>query len=111
MWAFGRKITALAVAGSMCVVPTAAIGASRPAAAAPAPVAVAPASPWVALSAMTASSSAASAAAAQDIDEGPGFPPIAPLLVIVATIAAAIYIATRNDDHGHVHFVIPVSPD
>ena len=66
---------------------------------------------------MTANASAASnAAAAQryyDDRDRPGFPPIAPLLVILATIAVAIYILVKDDDHGHIHLPLPepVSPN
>jgi hypothetical protein len=59
---------------------------------------------------MTSSSSAASSAAAAQGYERPGFPPIAPLLVILATIAAAIYIAVKDDDGGHVDLPLPASP-
>jgi hypothetical protein len=115
MSGFGRKITAAAVAMSLCAVPTAAIAASpaapvaMPATAVPASQTAAPTSPWLTLSAMTTSSSAATAAAAaEDYDDGPGWPPIAPLIVILATIAVAIYIVTK-DDSGDLHFQ-PVSP-
>jgi hypothetical protein len=50
---------------------------------------------------MTTSSSAATAAAAAERDERPGFPPHSPLGVILATIAAAIYILVE-DDHGRI---------
>lgn len=113
MSAFGRKITAAAVALSLCAVPTAAIAATPAPPAAATRVAATPASSWLALSAMTTSSSAAStAAAAQDYDDGPGFPPIAPLIVILATIAAAIYIAAKGDGNGEfdLNLPTPVSP-
>ena len=106
MSGFGRKITAAAIAVSLCAVPTAAIGAA-PSPAAP-PVAAAPTNPWLTLSAMTTSSSAAtSATAAQGYDGGSGFPPAVPLAVILATIAMAIYILTRDDDDGNLS---PISP-
>jgi len=59
----------------------------------------------------TSSSAATTAAAARDYDDrGPGFPPIAPLLVILATIAVAIYILVKDND-GHIGFhPNPVSP-
>ena len=100
-----RKITAAAIAASLTVVPTGAIAA--PTAAAPAATAT-PANPWVALSAMTSTSSSASAAALQD-DDGPGFPPIAPLIVILGTIALAVYILTKDDDGDDLG--LPLSPD
>jgi len=107
MMGFGRKITAAAIAFSLCAVPTAAIGASPTPAVAP--VAAAPASPWLTLSAMTTSSSAAtSAVAAQDGDGGPGFPPVVPLVIILATVALAIYILTKDDNDGDFS---PISPD
>ena len=57
---------------------------------------------------MTVSSSAATnAAAEQGYDDGSGFPPVVPLVIILATIATAIYILTKDDDHGHF---VPVSP-
>ena len=50
----------------------------------------------------------ASAAALQD-DDGPGFPPIAPLIVILGTIALAVYILTKDDDGDDLG--LPLSPD
>lgn len=99
MSGFVRKLAAVAVATSLLAVPTGAIAAS-PAAAPPTARQAAnttTANPWVTLSAMTSSSSAASAAAAQG-EEGPGFPPIPPLIVILGTIALAVYILTKDDD-------------
>jgi len=100
MLGFGRKLTAAAVAMSLCAVPTVAIGAT-PAAPAAVPQASVQGNPWLTLSAMTTSSSATTAAVAGQGNDGPGFPPIAPLAVILATIAAAIYIAVNNGN-GHV---------
>lgn len=108
MSGFGRKITAAAVAMSLCAVPTAAIGAAPIAPAASAPVAAAPASPWVALSAMTTGSSASSAALAAQGEGDPGFPPIAPLVVILATIAVGVFILVKDDDDRLDG--IPISP-
>lgn len=108
MSAFGRKITAAAIAISLCAVPTAAIGASPSPAAVP--VAAAPTNPWLTLSAMTTSSSAATSATAtaeQGYDDGLAFPPAVPLVVILATVAMAIYILTRDDDDGNLS---PISP-
>ena len=56
---------------------------------------------------MTGSSAATTAAAAQG-DPGPGFPPIAPLAVILATIAMAVYLLVK-DENPHFH-AEPVSP-
>ena len=112
MSGFGRKITAAAVALSLCAVPTAAIGATPVAPVVVAQTVAPPTSSWLTLSAMTTSSSAASAAAAQADEGGPGFPPIAPLIVILATIAAAIYIAAKGSGNGEFHLRLPppVSP-
>lgn len=104
---FTRKLTAAAIATSLLAVPTAGIAAAPAAARAPAAATTA-ANPWVALSAMTSSSSATTTAAAQDYDDGPGFPPIAPLVVILATIALGVYILTKNDDDDDLG--IRVSP-
>ena len=101
-----RKITAAAIAASLTVVPTGAIAA--PTAAAPAATAT-PANPWLALSAMTSTSSSAASAAALQDDDGPGFPPIAPLIVILGTIALAVYILTKDDDGDDLG--LPLSPD
>lgn len=104
-----RKITAAAIAASLTVVPTGAIAAS-PAAPTAAPAASAtPANPWLALSAMTSTSSSAASAAALQDDDGPGFPPIAPLIVILGTIALAVYILTKDDDGDDLG--LPLSPD
>jgi hypothetical protein len=56
---------------------------------------------------MSSSSSTAAAAAAQG-DEGPGFPPISPLAVIVGTIILGIYILLKDDDGDPLG--LPVSP-
>lgn len=102
-----RKVTAAAIAASLTAVPTGAIAAS-PAAPTAAPAASSTsANPWVALSAMTSTSSSATAAL-QD-DDGPGFPPIAPLIVILGTIALAVYILTKDDDGDDLG--LPLSPD
>lgn len=109
MSGFGRKFTAAAIAVSLCAAPTAAIGAAPVAPVAATQSAAAPVSPWLTLSAMTTSSSAATtAAAAQGYDDGPGWPPIAPLAVILATVAAMVYILVK-DHNGHFHFQ-PLSP-
>jgi hypothetical protein len=106
-----RGLTAAVVAVSLCSVSTAAISASP----AP-PVAVAPASAvtpnaWLTLSAMTSSSSAATAAA-DDYNDGVGFPPWPVLAVILATIAVGIYILVKDDnDDLDIDFnPEPVSP-
>ncbi|MFL6724323.1 MAG: hypothetical protein ACJ8FC_03655 [Sphingomicrobium sp.] len=100
MSGLARKFTAASVAAALFVVPTGAIAAS------PAPVpqptaqqaaAAASANPWLTLSAMTSSSSSAATAAAAQGDDGPGFPPIAPLIVILGTIALAVWILVHDD--------------
>ena len=93
---FTRKLTAAAIATSILAGSTSRIAAAPRTARARAAATTA-ASPWIALSAMTSSSSATTTAAAQDYDDGPGFPPIAPLVVILATIALGVYILTKND--------------
>lgn len=105
-----RRVTAAFVAASLIAVPTSAIAAKSTAPATAPAVRTAPVSPWLQLSAMTStSSSAATAVAAQDYDDdGPGFPPIAPLVVILGTIALAIYILTKDD--GDDDLGLPVSP-
>jgi hypothetical protein len=50
---------------------------------------------------MTTSSSAATTATAQG-EGGVAGVPILPLAVILATIGLAVYIAVKNDDHGHI---------
>jgi CubicO group peptidase (beta-lactamase class C family) len=104
MSGFARKLTAAAIAMSLLAVPTGAIAGAAPPTAAP----TASASPWVKLSAMTSTSSSAAAAAVQG-EDGPGFPPIAPLVVILGTIALAVYILTKDDDDEDLG--LPVSPD
>ena len=107
MSGFGRKITAAAIAISLFGSPAAAIGAT-PVAASVVSQTRAGSSQWLALSALTTSSSAATTTAAADEgDERAGFPPIAPLAVILATIAAAIYILLK-DDSGRLD--TPISP-
>jgi len=113
MSGFGRKFTSAAIAMSLCAVPTAAVAATPAVPVASTQAAAVPASPWLTLSALTTSSSAATsaaaAAAAQDNDNGPGWPPIAPLVVILATIAAMVYILVKDNGHGGCHLT-PVSP-
>ena len=53
---------------------------------------------------------AASAAAAAQGDDGPGFPPIAPLVVILGTIALAIWILVHDEDDDDFFDIEPVSP-
>ncbi len=104
-----RRITAAAVAASLIAVPTAAIAASPVAPRTAAPTASAtPTNPWLTLSAMTSTSSSAANSAALQDDEGPGFPPIAPLIVILGTIALGVYILTKDDDDDPLGF--PISP-
>ncbi len=112
MSGLARRLTAAAVALSLCSVSTVAIAAAPapPIAASPAATTAAPTNSWLTLSAMTTSSSAASsAAAAQYANDGrPGFPPWPVLAVILATIGLAIYILAKDDD-GDLD--IPISPD
>lgn len=103
-----RSITAAAIAASLVAVPTGAIAASPAPARAAAPAATTPTNPWIALSAMTSTSSGAANAAALQDGDGPGFPPIAPLIVILGTIALGVYILTKDDDDDPLGF--PVSP-
>lgn len=56
---------------------------------------------------MTSTSSSA-AAAVQDGDGGPGFPPIAPLIVLLGAIALAVHIVTKDDDDDALGFPISV---
>ena len=110
-----RKLTAFAVGISLMSVTTAAV-ASAPAPT-PAPVtSTTSVSPWVALGAMNSSSAAtaASTAAAQDYrDDGMGFPPIAVLAIILATLAVGIWILVDDDDDddGFDFTPDPVSPN
>jgi len=108
-----RKLTVGAVCVSLCAGSTSAIAAAPVAQSTTAPAVTAaspaPISPWVALSAMSGSSTAAAAAvAAQDeyVAEGPGFPPLPVLAVILATIGVGIWILVDDDD-GEVF----ISPD
>ena len=113
MTGFTRRITAFAVATALIAVPTGAIASSRPAP----PVATQPtgaaasANPWLTLSSMTTTSGAASAAAAQG-EDGPGFPPLIPLAIILATIALAVWILLHDSDGDGIDFgpEEPVSP-
>lgn len=104
-----RWVTAAAVAASLVAVSTASIAAApaAPRAAAPAVNNVA-ASPWLTLSAMTSTSSSAATAAAAQGEGGAGFPPIVPLVVILGTIALAVYILTKDDDDEPLG--LPISP-
>lgn len=105
-----RTLTATAVATSLLAVSTVAVAASPAAPRAASPTAsAASTNPWLALSAMTSTSSSAAAAAAQNYDDdGPGFPPIVPLIVILGTIALGVYILTKNDDDEPLG--LPISP-
>jgi hypothetical protein len=96
-----RKLTATAVAVALVAVPTG-VAAGTPA---PAPqpnaqqaAAVASANPWLTLSAMSgSSSSAATATAAAQGEKDPGFLPIAPLVIILGTIALDVWILLHDD--------------
>lgn len=99
----GRKLAAFAAAVSLLVGSGAAFAAQPTRAPAPISEASAPATgadPWLTLSAMTVSSSSASAAAATQGESVPiSWPHIAPLSVVLGTIATAIYILL-DDDNG-----------
>jgi hypothetical protein len=103
MSAFMRSVTAVALASSLCSVSTAAVAApaTQSAVTSAAPVAAAPSNPWLTLSAISNNSAAASAALTARDDSGPGFPPIAPLAVILATIAVGVYILVKDDGGSH----------
>lgn len=98
MSGFGRNLLAVAIAGSLCVVPTASIAATPVAAPAAPAAAAAPADPWLALSAMTTSSSAVTTAAAARHTEDHRAFPILPLILILATIAVGVWILLDDDD-------------
>jgi hypothetical protein len=57
---------------------------------------------------MTSTSSSAATAAAAQGEDGPGFPPIVPLIVILGTIALGVYIVTKDDDDDPLGFPISV---
>jgi hypothetical protein len=59
---------------------------------------------------MTSGSSSAATAAAAQGDDGPGFPPIAPLIVILGTIALAIWILVSDDSDSLDLEPEPTSP-
>ncbi len=98
-----RKLCAAVATVAVVAVPTGAIAAAPPT---PTPTvqqasSAASTNPWLTLSAMTGSSSSASAAAAaaasdEDDDD---FPPIAPLVVMLGTIALGVWILL--DDGGN----------
>lgn len=103
-----RKLTSTALAAALLVSATAASAATRPSSAS-----LQTASPWMSLSLLSTSSSAGaatSAAAAQGEDSNFTHPPIAPLLVILATLGVMIYIALKDDDSDHRFGSPPVSP-
>jgi hypothetical protein len=107
-----RTLSAVAALGSVMAVPAGSIAAAQPAI--PSPTvqqasAAAATNPWLALSAMTSSSGAASAAATQgDATVGP--PPVAPLMVILGTIALAVWILIGDNDGDFNLTEEPVSP-
>ena len=103
MFRFTRKITAIAVSAALCSVSTAAI------AAAPAPVTPVATSAWTTLGVMSTSSAASLATAEDYRGDGPGFPPIPALIVILGTLALGIYVLTKNDSSDH-NFP-PISPN
>lgn len=113
MTGIARKLTVIAVATAMMAVPTGAIASASPAppVATQQAAATSSANPWLTLSAMTTTSGAANAAALQD-DGRPGWPPLVPLAIILATIALAIWILVDDDDGDGIDFgpEEPVSP-
>jgi len=107
-----RTLSAVAALGAVMAVPSGSIAAVQPAI--PSPTAqqagaAAATNPWLALSAMTSSSGAASAAAAQG-DAAVGPPPAAPLMVILGTIALAVWILSSDNDGDFNLTEEPVSP-
>lgn len=111
MPSLARNLTAAAAIISLCSVSTVALASTPagPGIGRPAPVASGPSSQWITLSAMTTGSSAASTATDDQVETNIGFPPVAPLVVILATIATTVYLLLR-DDHHHFDFELPVSP-
>ena len=106
-----RALTVAAVIVSMVGASTAAV-AVAPIAAVSAPAATAAGS-WGTLSVMTGSSAAAAALQSDDDDRRGGFrnPALLSLAIILATIAAAIYILTRKNK-GNIDFTpVPISPN
>lgn len=114
MAGFTSKFTAMLVAGSLITASSSAMAAATVQAAS-APVATSQTtSPWLALGAMTSNASTAASAAAAAQGEpraGPGFPPIPALIVILATIGVAVWIATKDNDGGDLDIFPPLSPD
>lgn len=113
MLGIARKLTASAIAVSLIAVPMGAVAAapaSSPPPTAQQAAAATSTNPWLTLSAMTTSSSSAATAAAAQGEEGPGFPPILPLVVILGTIALAVWILASDDDDSGIDFEEPVSP-
>ena len=109
---FADALAKAAIAVSLCTVSAAANASvsSTPAAQSSANFVPAPSNQWLILSAMTTNSSAAANAAdADQEDDRIGYPPIASLSVILATIATAVYILLRDDD-GDLDLELPVSP-
>ena len=97
-----RKLAAVVAAVSLLSGSGAAVAAQAALAPAPTTEASTPepdANPWLTLSAMTASSTSVSAAAAAQGESVPtSWPHIAPLSVVLGTIATAIYILLDSDD-------------
>ena len=103
-----HAFTVAAVIVSMVGASTSAIAAAPISAQVSAPAATAAGS-WGTLSVMTGSS-AATAALQSDDDRGSfGHPALLSLAIILATLAAAIYILTKNRDK-HLEFN-PISPN
>ena len=112
-----RKLSAAATAVAMIAVPTGSIASAPASVASQAAVqqanAAASTNPWLTLSAMTGSSSSASAAAAAAAqgEAGPDFPPIAPLVVILGTIALGVWILLKDDKGQRANRGDPDDPD
>ena len=93
-----RAFTVAAVIVSMVAAPTLATAAAPASAAVSAPAATAAGS-WGTLSMMTGSSAATAAIGSDDDREGGfGHPALLSLAIILATLAAAIYIITKKRD-------------
>ena len=97
-----RTLSAVTAAIAVITVPAGSLAASPLPQATPQQASAAAATnPWLTLSAMTGNSSSASAAAAavsRDEDDDPDFPPAAPLLVMLGTIALGVWILFKLDE-------------
>ena len=107
-----RVFTAAAVIVSLVGASTTAIAASPVRSSVSAPAATAAGS-WGTLSVMSGSSAASAALQSNYDDDRGGFgsPSLLSLAVILATIALAIYIITKNDDDDLDFNNTPISPN